>query len=112
MSIRNPRPKKCLEHKPTSQTIIFCDEFISLTSIAFMTNISVSSVSMIFSGKREPSLKAAEKIAKALGMGLEEFLKGLKEDVSIRKRYQSASSRPNQSAHPLGTDGPRTSAGL
>ena len=43
-----------------------------------LSGLSISYLSLIFARKREPSLEAAEKIAAALRMGLEEFLYGLR----------------------------------
>jgi|ERR1700675_793387 len=72
-----PKPSKCLDAKPTSQSVLFCNKFINLSRIALHTGISVSGLSMIFAGKRHPSLETARKVAEALGMGREEFLKGI-----------------------------------
>ena len=82
----NPQPQKCLERKPTGQTVLFCRGFISLTALAFITGLHLSTVSYIFSGKRNLTLKAARKISKALGMGLEEFINGLDSHLAD-KRY-------------------------
>jgi transcriptional regulator with XRE-family HTH domain len=72
-----PKPSRCLEPKPTSQSVLFCNEFINLSHTAALAGMSVSALSMIFAGKRRPSLKTATKIATALRMGREEFLKGI-----------------------------------
>ncbi|HKN74226.1 MAG TPA: helix-turn-helix transcriptional regulator [Candidatus Acidoferrum sp.] len=73
-----PKPSKCLDSKPTSQSVLFCNKFINLSCMALQSEISVSHLSMIFAGKRHPSLETARKVAAALGMGREEFLKGLR----------------------------------
>ena len=52
------------------------------------TNLSVSYLSLIFARKREPTLITAERIARALNMGLEEFLIGLRGHV-VRQRYDT-----------------------
>jgi transcriptional regulator with XRE-family HTH domain len=70
-------PRSCLEKLPTTQSVLFCEEYIKLTDISLRTGISVSSLSMIFSRTRRPSLKGAMKIADALTMDLVGFLKGL-----------------------------------
>jgi hypothetical protein len=72
-----PKPNKCLEPKPTSQSLLFCNKFINISCISLHSGISVSHLSMIFAGKRHPSLDTAKKVAAALGMGREEFLKGI-----------------------------------
>lgn len=72
-----PKPNGCLEPKPTSQSLLFCNKFINISRIALHTGISVSHLSMIFARKRHPSLETAKKVAAALGMGREEFLKGI-----------------------------------
>lgn len=47
-----------------------------------MTGLSVATISRIFNGQRQPSLKSTKRIAAALQMGAAEFLKGL--EVSAR----------------------------
>jgi transcriptional regulator with XRE-family HTH domain len=95
MSRRNPKPGKCLEQKPTTQSVIFCGVFISITQIAFMTGLSISLISVIFAGKRKPTLRSAQLIAKGLDMDLEEFLKGLEDHVEPNRRYQAALTSQN-----------------
>jgi hypothetical protein len=77
LKLYSTSPKKCLEERPTTQSVFFCEEPINLTAISRHTAIGISGLSLIFSRRRDPSLKNAQKIAKALGMGLGEFLKGL-----------------------------------
>jgi transcriptional regulator with XRE-family HTH domain len=72
---------KCLDSRPTTQSVLFCGKFISLTALAFSSCISISHLSLIFAGKRQPSLATAEKIAQAIGVDWCEFLKALKEHV-------------------------------
>jgi transcriptional regulator with XRE-family HTH domain len=88
-----PRPHACLEHKPTRQSVLFCSTFINLSLIAFMSGLTLSYISMIFAGKRSPSLRSARLIAKALNMGLEEFLKGLDDHVEIIHRFEHTPPR-------------------
>jgi hypothetical protein len=87
MSKKNPRPKKCLAINPTTKSILFCGEFINMGCIARESGLSLSYISLLFSGKREPSLRAAGEISKSLGMGLEEFLFGLRKENGYRKQY-------------------------
>jgi hypothetical protein len=70
-------PKSCLAKHPNPKSVLFCDEFISLTEIAQDTGLTVSFLSMLFARKRLPSVPTATKIACALGMELGEFFKGL-----------------------------------
>lgn len=70
-------PTKCLEEKPTTQSVVFCDEFINLTKLKLETGLSCSFLSMMFAKKCQPSVRSAKKIASALGMELGEFFKGL-----------------------------------
>jgi hypothetical protein len=84
-----PTPRNCLHTKPTGKSILFCDVFIHLPSVHMLSGLSMSYLSLVFSRKREPSLEAAEKIAAALHMGLEEFLLGLRgRVVRIRKGWR------------------------
>lgn len=85
MSTANPTPSRCLESKPTTQSVQFSGPFINLSDVGSLTGLTVSHLSMIFAGKREPSLKTAKKIASALGMDLTEFVEALDEHVSARK---------------------------
>lgn len=67
----------CIEPKPTSQTVYIGELPINLSAIARLTNVDQGYLSRIFSGQQSPSLKTAEKIAAALGMGLESFLQSI-----------------------------------
>lgn len=82
------RPHKCLESHPTSQTVYFCGEAISLSAISMMTGLSIAGISYIFSGKYDPSLKSARKISIALGMTLEGFVRELEDYVATQTRYK------------------------
>lgn len=55
-----------------------------------MTGISPGGLSLIFSGKRQPSIRTAKKIADALYMGLEEFIKGLDDHIAVHAKYEKA----------------------
>jgi len=77
LSLYVTSPKSCLENRPTTQSVLFCDEYINLTTISLVTAISISGLSLIFARRRQPSLRSAKKIAGALGMEIGEFLKGL-----------------------------------
>lgn len=94
MSKSNPIPRRCLHYKAKANSVLFCGEFIHLSTIQMFTGISMSQLSRIFAGKRNPSISSAEKIAKALKMGMEEFLTGLRGstaycnyDTSIPPQY-------------------------
>jgi transcriptional regulator with XRE-family HTH domain len=67
-------PSRSLDCRPTSQSVLFDSVFINLSTIALRTHLSVPHVSMIFSGKRQPSLASARKIAIALNMDLSLFV--------------------------------------
>lgn len=82
MGYANPKPKRCLNPNPSTKSVLFCGEFIHLPSLHLTSGLSVSYLSLIFSRRREPTLFASEKIAKALKMGLEEFLMGLRGHVA------------------------------
>jgi hypothetical protein len=73
-------PTKCLELRPTTQSVRFGGEFINLSLVAVCTGISVPALSMIFSRKRTPRGASAKKIAEAIGMTRSAFLDGLDEN--------------------------------
>jgi len=79
----NLGPTKCLERRPTTQSVYFRGEFINLSCIAVTARISVSALSMIFSGRRKPRVASAKKIAEAIGMNRGEFLDALDEHVAL-----------------------------
>jgi transcriptional regulator with XRE-family HTH domain len=81
------RPERCIASKPTSYSVLFCERFINLSTIALYTGISISHLSMLFSGKRQPSLKSAKLIAMALRMSLEAFVRRLEEHTMNVKPY-------------------------
>lgn len=89
MSLEKPIPNGCIEHKPTAQSVLFCGWFINLTHIALRTNLSISTLSMIFSGYRQPTLNSAKRISKALNMTLSEFCKGLDTTVGVERPYRN-----------------------
>src|ERR1700690_2739502 len=84
---RQPYRLRCREQNPTSQSVIFMGVHISLSRIADKTGYAVSTISKIFAGKRTPSLKAAEAISKALGIGLQSFVSALKQHIESKDRY-------------------------
>lgn len=77
------KPNLCLEWKPTTQSVLFCGTYISITELARATGLDRSYLSRIFSGKRTPSVKSAGVLAIALGMTLEAFLRGLNQEAEI-----------------------------
>lgn len=78
---------ECIEHRPSSQSVFFDGFFISLSAIALKTGMSVGGLSYIFSGKYNPSVKSAKKIAKAMGCEVGDFLKALDAHVETQLRY-------------------------
>lgn len=76
-------PKGCLQEKPTAQSILFAGKYINLKEVARQQGIDESYLSRIFSGKRPlPRADYAMRIAKALGLGLEELIHA----IEARKR--------------------------
>jgi transcriptional regulator with XRE-family HTH domain len=86
-------PLKCIEHKPTPQSVLFCDKFINLSTIALYTGISTSHLSMLFSGKRQPSLRVAKLIALALDMSLQIFVTQLEKHAGTERAYLKRSNK-------------------
>lgn len=89
MSIVNPRVNRCIDPNPNSASVFFCHEFINLSVLSLQTGLGVSFLSLLFSGKRQPSLRTIERVSEALGMGIEEFVKGLRDHTqtaAIRKQ--------------------------
>lgn len=74
---------RCYEADPRTDTVLFGDHFINLSHIARKSGLSLSTVSKIFSGHRNPSMKSAEKIATALDITLGVFLSRLKKRTDI-----------------------------
>lgn len=70
-------PTRCLEAKPTRQSIYFAGRHINLRAIQATAGIDHSYLSRIFAGKRTPRLPHVEKIAAALGMNRNDFLSAL-----------------------------------
>jgi AraC-like DNA-binding protein len=75
-------PQRCIDYSPTGRTVLFCGKSISLSAVARHAGMSRSAVSMIFSGKREPSLNAAKRIADALNMNFSAFARKLRKHTS------------------------------
>ena len=63
---RAKRPRRCIEKKPTSQTIYLGGVPINLTALAISQGLDQGGVSKILSGKRRPSLPYARKMASGL----------------------------------------------
>jgi transcriptional regulator with XRE-family HTH domain len=80
-------PRKCIENHPSPQSVLFCDKFINLSTIALYTGISTSHLSMLFSGKRQPSLRVAKLIALALDMSFQIFVTQLEKHTGQMKPY-------------------------
>lgn len=78
------QPRACIERNRTRKTIYFCRTPINLTQIADVTGLNLSFLSNVFNGKRTPSIKTGQLISHALGMSLDDFLKGL--DARLRDK--------------------------
>lgn len=63
-----------IEKNPTASTVMFGGNFISLTRISKRSGIDLGYVSMIFSGKRSPSLDMSHRIASAMGIPVGKFV--------------------------------------
>lgn len=85
--MNDQRPNKCIEHNPRANSILFCGWFISLGALALATGMQLSHLSMIFSGKRNPTIKSGRIMAQALGMSFPAFLKALDERVETIRQY-------------------------
>lgn len=71
------KPTACLQDRRTPRPVMFAGEAISLSKISRHTGVNVSLLSKIFSGRRQPTLDSARRIAVALGMRLDEFLEAV-----------------------------------
>ena len=67
----------CYVLSPNKQTLPFAGRFINLSEISRRQGIDPSSLSRIFSGRREPTLPQIRKISSALEMQIQEFLDAL-----------------------------------
>jgi transcriptional regulator with XRE-family HTH domain len=84
----------CLEDHPTTKTVRLGGRFISLAKIEKETGLDHGYTSYIFSGKRTPSVPYAIKLAKALGMSIDDLLYAIAErqdDLEKKFREQLAS---------------------
>lgn len=71
------QPSLCLVKKPTGQSVLFAGQYINLHQLAADTGYDRSYLSRVFSGKRQPSLKAAALLASALAMSMDGFVSAL-----------------------------------
>ena len=90
-------PNGCLEPYPTTQSVLFCGWFINLSHISLHTGIGLSSVSRVFSGKRQPTLKNTKKIAEALKMSIEDFILALEDHIGPMEKYGEANKHHKSS---------------
>jgi transcriptional regulator with XRE-family HTH domain len=81
----NLSPKRCIQKRPSKQTIRFAGEYISLSQLARETTVDVSTLSRVLAGKRNPSLDVAKKMAPALGMTIDDFLHSLAVHIDTLK---------------------------
>lgn len=81
---RSVPPTRCLESHPTKQSIRFGGRYINLSLIARDQKIDQSALSRIFAGKRRPHIDHARKIARALGLSLDDFLTTLDHHIAGR----------------------------
>jgi hypothetical protein len=70
-------PNRCIETKPTAQSIQFCQTYINLTVLSAVTGTDHGYLSRIFRGQRIPSVTKCTVLAEALGMTLVGFMYGL-----------------------------------
>lgn len=69
-------PTRCIERRPTPQTVWFAGTPINLVRLAnsYVPPLDPSYLSRIFSGDRAPSIAYARRLADGLGMQLQAFL--------------------------------------
>ncbi len=65
------------ESHPNSQTVRFAGKYICLSALARATGVTTSYLSLLFSGKRNPSLTTLRSLATALEMSLDDFSNAL-----------------------------------
>ena len=95
------KPIYCLVDKPDSRSVIFMDTAINLSHISYRTGITVACLCNTFSGKTQPSIKTAKRIAYAIGMGIGPFLKALdKHTEPMRPHVQSPWKKRNHPPDP------------
>lgn len=75
----SPKSKyyKAYNSQQRSNSVMFNEKFINLTYLSIETGISLAMISYVISGRRDPSIRTAHKIAKALGMSIGGFLEAL-----------------------------------
>jgi transcriptional regulator with XRE-family HTH domain len=88
-------PSACIQKKPAKNTVYLGGKPVNVTAIARAQNMDQSYLSRVLSGSRQPTILTAQKIAAALGVGLEELL----DMVSLRKAELAARARKELSAY-------------
>lgn len=87
-------PTSCLEDHPTTKTLRIGGRFISLTKLEKEAGLDHGYTSYIFSGRRTPSIPYAIKLAKALGMTIDDLLYAIeqhKQDLDEKFHSELAS---------------------
>lgn len=78
-------PTRCLEDKPTCQSIHLGGRYISLSRLAEEGDFNHSYLSYIFSGQRTPSAKYFKRIADLLGMNMNDLMEAIEDRAKDRR---------------------------
>lgn len=71
-------PNKFIALNPNPQTVFFAGQYIRMLDIARHARIDPTHLSLILSGKRDPTMKIACKLALLWGMSLDGFMDSIK----------------------------------
>jgi transcriptional regulator with XRE-family HTH domain len=88
-AIPRPQVNRAIVAQPHPQKLYFAGEFINMHHLAIRMKISVGAMSLIFSGKRNPCIPLAKKMAREFGLDVWDFYRLLEEYVEIRREEQA-----------------------
>ncbi len=74
--------RMCVKKYPDIRSVAFGRVFLDISKLREQTGLSRSGLTMIFSGKRSPSLRSVALIAKSLGMTPGQFTDALAAHLS------------------------------
>lgn len=81
-------PEQFLNSRRSRHSVWFAGQRINQSAIARATDTNPSYLCRILSGERQPTIPVITKIAKVLGMTVDQFLAALDERKALLKRQQ------------------------
>lgn len=77
-----------IEKFPNPRTIEFNGKYVNLSALARELDVTPSMLSLVFSGKRNPSLKVALGLASLLRMKMDDLVKALSLRSNSLRQYR------------------------